>query len=294
LNSILVYTYPLSAVLIFVLAIGVGLFLTHKFHLSWRLYWIGGAIFILSQVFHLPFNFLLLNPFLQQALPAKLPAAWVLPVTALILGLSAGLFEELARWAGYRWWAKDARSWSRGLLYGAGHGGVEALLLGGLVLVTYINMVAIRNQDLATLVPPEQLPLAQAQFDAFWSAQWYDSLLSAVERALTLPAHIVWSILVLQVFLRRQTRWLGFAILFHALVDAVAVLTAGTWGVYVTEAIVALFTAVSLAIILALRQPEPASPLETGPPHPPSPDLLSRLPEVEETDDNLNRTRFAG
>ncbi|HLE14455.1 MAG TPA: hypothetical protein VI776_06890, partial [Anaerolineales bacterium] len=61
MNSILVYTYPLSAVLIFVLAIGVGLFLTHKFHLSWRLYWIGGAIFILSQVFHLPFNFLLLN-----------------------------------------------------------------------------------------------------------------------------------------------------------------------------------------------------------------------------------------
>ncbi|HLE16057.1 MAG TPA: YhfC family glutamic-type intramembrane protease, partial [Anaerolineales bacterium] len=152
MNSILVYTYPLSAVLIFALAIGVGLFLTHKFHLSWRLYWIGGAIFILSQVFHLPFNFLLLNPFLQHTLPEKLPAAWVLPVTALILGLSAGSFEELARWAGYRWWVKDARSWSRGLLYGAGHGGVEALLLGGLVLVTYINMVAIRNQDLATLV----------------------------------------------------------------------------------------------------------------------------------------------
>ena len=294
MNPILVYTYPLSVVLIFALAIGVGLFLTRKFHLNWRLYWIGGVIFILSQVFHLPFNFLLLNPFLKARLPEALPEAWVLPITALLLGLSAGLFEELARWAGYRWWAKDARSWSRGLLYGAGHGGVEAILIGGLVLVTYINMMAIRNHDLATLVPPEQLSLAQAQFNAFWSAQWYDSLLSAFERALTLPAHIAWSILVLQVFVRRQTRWLGFAILWHALVDAAAVFAVGTWGVYVAEAIVGVNAAASMAIILAFRRPEPEPLLEAGLPFPASPDLLSGMPPVEETAENLNRTRFSG
>src|SRR3990170_5701273 len=85
LNSILVYTYPLSAVLIFTLAIGVGLFLTRKFHLSWRLYWIGGAIFILSQVFHLPFNFLLLNPFFFYKLPDTPPAPSLPPPTPFTL-----------------------------------------------------------------------------------------------------------------------------------------------------------------------------------------------------------------
>ena len=298
MNPILVYTYPISAILILALAIGVGIFITRKYHLGWRLWWIGVAIFIISQVLHIPFNFLLLNPFLQNTLPGllpdTLPAAWVLAIAALLLGLSAGVFEEVARWAGYRWWAKDARSWSKGLLYGAGHGGVEAVLVGGLLFFTYFNMLAMRTADLSTLVPPEQLLLARAQFNAFWSAEWYDSFLSFVERASALPLQIAMSILVLQVFLRRQSRWLAIAILFHALVDAVAVFAAGTWGVYVTEAIVVGFAVISLAIIWIFRQPEPESPIAEGPSPVPSSDLPAEIPPVEETDENLDRTRFSG
>lgn len=298
MNPILVYTYPLSAILILVLAIGVGVFITRKYHLGWRLWWIGAAIFVLSQVFHIPFNFLVLNPFLQNTLPGllpdTLPATWVLAIAALLLGLSAGVFEEVARWAGYRWWAKDARSWSKGLLYGAGHGGVEAVLVSGLLLFTYINMMAMRSADLSTLVPPEQLLLARAQFNAFWSAEWYDSFLSFIERASTLPAQIAWSILVLQVFVRRQSRWLLIAILFHALVDAVAVFAGGTWSVYVTEAIMIGFAAISLAIIWIFRQPEPESPLAEGSPLPSSTDLTPAIHPVEETGENLDRTRFSG
>ncbi len=54
--AILYLTYPLSAVAIVTLALGLGVWITRKFQLDWRLYWIGGAIFILSQVFHIPFN----------------------------------------------------------------------------------------------------------------------------------------------------------------------------------------------------------------------------------------------
>lgn len=42
-------------------------------------------------------------------------------------------------------------------MFGAGHGGIEAIILGGLAGVAFINFVALRNVDVATLpIPVEQ------------------------------------------------------------------------------------------------------------------------------------------
>ncbi len=84
---------------------------------------------IFSQVLHIPFN-ALVNPVFNQFGFIALPLSLQNSILSVFLGLSAGLFEELSRYAMYRWWAKDARSWGKGLLAGAGHGGIEAILLG--------------------------------------------------------------------------------------------------------------------------------------------------------------------
>ena len=63
-------------------------------------------------------------------------------IYAVFLGLSAGVFEETARYLTYRFWAKDARSWSRGLMLGAGHGGSEAILVGALAAVNFVALLA--------------------------------------------------------------------------------------------------------------------------------------------------------
>lgn len=290
IDSILYVTYPLSALLIFSLVIGLGLFITRKFGLGWRLYWIGGLIFVVSQVFHIPFNRWLLQPIIQDSILAVLPEDWHLSAIAIMLGLSAGLFEETARYSAFRWWLKDARSWAQGLLFGAGHGGLEALLVGGLVLLTYIQVVAIRGQDLATLVPPEQLDLAQLQISAFWSATWYDSLLSFVERALTIPVQISLAVLVLQVFTRGGRRWYWFAVGWHTLLDAVAVYSAQTLGIYVTEGLLAIFTTVSIALIFALRKRGP--PKEQEEVESTELNTTIKLPEVEESNENLEQSRY--
>ena len=94
IDSILYVTYPLSALLIFSLAIGLGVYITRKYGLGWRLYWIGGFIFVASQVFHIPFNRWLLEPIIQDGIIPALPEGWHLPAIAALLGLSAGLFEE--------------------------------------------------------------------------------------------------------------------------------------------------------------------------------------------------------
>lgn len=288
--DILYLTHLLSPLIIFALAIGLGVFLTRKFGLNWRLYWIGAATFVLSQIGHVPFN-LAINVLFRRGILPSPPAAWQLPFSALWLGLSAGLFEEGARYIVYRWWAKDARWWGKGLLFGAGHGGAEALILGVLLLITYVFMVAYRGADLMKLVPAEQLSLAQQQINLYWSVSWYDSLISALERLFALPIQVVLAVLVLQTFTRHQIRWLFLAIGWHALVDAVAVYAVQTWSVYTTEGLVGVMAVISLAMILALRSPEPASP-QPQTAYPAAPMPPSAILPMEETAENLDKTRF--
>jgi uncharacterized membrane protein YhfC len=290
LSSILEFTYPLSSALIILIAILPGFYLTRRFRLGWRLYWIGGAIFIISQILHIPFNIGLTYLFRLGFLPSP-PESWQLIFNAIILGLSAGLFEEIARYAGYRWWAKEARSWSKGLLYGAGHGGIEAILIGGLVLYTFFQLFALRGLDLTTIIPAEQLESVQSQVAAYWSAAWYDSFRSTLERFLTIPIQICFSIMVLQVFTRGRAYWLLIAIVWHAIIDALAVFAAATWGTYITEAIIALLTGISVAMIFLLRQPEPDLIPEPKS-YSPSPEVLLTRQTSEETPEEIEKSRF--
>ncbi len=184
--NILYVTYALDVLVMIGLPIGLGIYLTRKFQLYGRLWWIGAAVFILSQVGHIPFNAYVVNPLLARLNDsAVLPSTPILIIGAMVVGLSAGLWEELFRYGMFRWWAKDARSWGSALLLGTGHGGAEAIILGLLVLYTFISMIMLKNMDMTTLVTAEQLPLAQAQVQAFWSANWYDTLLGGVERIFT-------------------------------------------------------------------------------------------------------------
>jgi uncharacterized membrane protein YhfC len=291
--SILYVTHLLNGLLILAMPAGLGVLITRKFQFSWRLFWIGAGTFVLSQVGHIPFNLGLTALFRRGFIPTP-PTAWQPLFNAIVLGLSAGLFEEFARYAAYRWWAKEARSWGKGLLLGVGHGGIEAVLIGVLVLLTYINMVVIRNADITTRIPAEQLALAQGQIQAYWSSPWYATLLGAVERAFTLPAHLALSLLVLQVFTRGQNRWLWLAVGWHAFLDGSAVYALPHWGAYATEALIGGMALVSVAIIFLLRQPEPVQPEEQAQTYIPLNvnEVISRLPQLEEIPDKLDQTRF--
>lgn len=290
MNTILYLTYPLNGLLMIALAVGLGIFITRKFKLGWKLFWIGGAVFIVSQVFHIPFNLAVLNPLLGSVKIAKLDGVLTSAVTAIMLGLSAGLFEEGARYWMYCWWVRGARTWKEGLLLGAGHGGMEAMILGVLVLATFVQMVALRGTDLSTVVSADQLELAQQQMNAYWSVKWYDSLLGAFERAFALPCQIAFSILVLQVFTRRQARWFFLAVGWHTVVDAVAVFAVGRWGYYLTEALIGIMAVLSVMIIFRLRIEKPEVAMLDVRPEQPLAQL--DLPEIEVTPENLDKTRY--
>ncbi len=290
--DILYLTFPLAILIVFAMAIGLGVYLKRRFRLTWRLYIIGAAVFLLSQVFHIPFNIVVGLLMERGTIPSPSPEYTILS-QIVFLGLSAGVFEEGARYLMYRFWTRDARSWAKGLMVGAGHGGGgEAMIFVGLILVVnFLVMVAYRNSDLTGMVSPEQLGLLERQVEAYWSASWYDSLLPALERGFAIILHLSLSVLVLQVFTRRQIYWLGLAILWHAFANAVALYVMMTWGIYHSEAALGIIALASLGIIFALRTPEAVENQPADAP-PPPPQPLSRG-EIEEGTDRLDASRYS-
>lgn len=241
------------------LMIGLPLFLGWLIHrwrsVAWQLFVIGAVTFILTQVAHIPFNYVFFSSI--SDLLSSLPEMMALIVTAALVGISAGVFEEGGRYLTYRFWAKNARSWGQGLMLGAGHGGVEAIILGLLVAINIAFLFGYRAGFFQALVPADQSSQLLEMADQLLIAPWIDSLLGAVERSFALCLHLALSLMVMQVFIRGSLIWLFAAIGWHALVDATAVLSLELWGPYITEVIIGIMALFSLLGIFALKEPEP-------------------------------------
>jgi len=286
MDSLLVF-HLLNGVLMVAIPLTLAVILTSRWKLGWKILLIGAATFILSQVGHIPFNSLMTWLLSKTAL-VNLSAQGALIFNAIFLGLSAGFFEELFRYGMFRWWLKDAHTWRKGILAGVGHGGAEAIILGGLALLAFIQLVASRNMDLSTVYSGTTLQAAQAQVNAYWSATWYDAMLGAVERLFTVVVQISLAVIVVQGFIRKQKRWLWLAIGYHALIDATAVFTMSKLSVYWVEGIVAIFGLISLGIIFLLRSPEP---VEAAIPVSDTPTIT--LPQVEPTTEQLDNSKYS-
>ena len=155
----------------------------------------------------------------------------------------------------FKFMLKDVKAWKEGILVGLGHGGIEAVLLGILAAVTFVTMIEYRSIDLATVpsIPADQLELARQQVDAYWSAPWYMALMGFVERIFAICLHVSLSVMVLYAIVAGKPVWFWLALLWHALVDAVAVYVGQEVGILAVEAIVAVFAIISLWIVWMLR-----------------------------------------
>jgi uncharacterized membrane protein YhfC len=284
LNGLLMVAVPLV----------LGVVLTRRFQAGWRLFFIGAATFIASQVGHIPFNSWVLGPALQSIGLADATGGIPLVGMALAYGVSAGVFEEGARALVYRFWIKDARRWKDAVTFGAGHGGAEAIILGALAIYAFFQLSALRGVDLSTLLPAEQVEAGQAQVEAYWSAPWYLALAGAVERVSSLCVQISLGVLVMQAFVRRNPIWFVGAVGWHTVVDALAVVgvTRG-WSVYVIEAVIAIAALLSLAAVFALRPK--AEPGAVAPPGPlPAPTSRAEESLAEVRPERLDDSRFSG
>ena len=285
--DMLFVAHLLNGILMVGMPIALAIFLTWRWKNGSKIWWIGAATFVLSQVGHIPFNQLIGKLLNQTGMVAWDPLAQLL-FNAIFLGLSAGIFEEGTRYLVLRFWARDARSWRNGILFGAGHGGAEAIIFGALSLYAFLQLATLRNADLSKVFPASQLALAQSQVLTYWSTTWYGSLLGALERFFTIPCQIAMAILVMQVFTRKKIGWLFVAIGYHTLIDASAVIGLRYLAPLELEGIVGLFAVVSILIIYFLRQPEPIQPGLIRKDEP----FIPPAEPIQESSENLEKTRY--
>ena len=241
----LTIAYIISFLGMIFLPITAWIYFSRKFSLSWKLVLAGGLTFVASQVLHIPLV-VALGPFMEKS---------TLLVNAMILGLLAGIFEETARYILYKFILKNSRTWKEGVLVGLGHGGTEALIIGVLAAVAFATMVGYRFVDMSTVpgIPADQVELAKQQVATYWSTPAYMAALGFIERIFAMCLHVSLSVMVLYALANKKHVWFWLAILWHALVDAVAVYAVQKVGVLAVEGIVAVFALFSLWIVFMLR-----------------------------------------
>lgn len=211
--------YSLSVLLMILFPVALAVVLRRRVQVPWFLFLVGTATFIGSQAVHLPLNHWLTD---LGALPHSMLEGrrWQ---TALLMGLTAGLCEETARAVGYallrRW-----RRFEDGLMMGLGHGGIEAMIFGGvLTAATLSSLLALSKVDLNTLhLSAEQLAAVNRQLEVFTASPFYAAL-PLVERILAVGLHVTLSMLVWRAFERRNPFYFVLAIIYHMAVDAAAV-----------------------------------------------------------------------
>ena len=177
---------------------------------------------------------------------------------AIYGGFMAGLFEETGRYLAFAFALKRYRAKNvNALMYGAGHGGFEAIAIVGLTMINNITWsVMINNGTISTMLSSlsgDQLTQAQQSVALLAATPSYQFLLGGVERLFAIALHIALSVIVWF-----AVKWEGklylypAAIMIHFAVDAAAALLSGLGvNVIIIEAVVAVLTAA--AVLFARR-----------------------------------------
>lgn len=152
-------------------------------------------------------------------------ARWLIPFL-LFSSLTAGLFEETGRWAGYKYLLRTERSRRVGMMFGLGHGALEAILLAGLPLAgLLVSWVMAARGRIPPGIALESIRQQVAALD-LWKVQ-----LAALERASAMAVHVGLALIVLQMWFRGGIRWLILAIALHFAINATAAILVVVLGV---------------------------------------------------------------
>ena len=163
---------------------------------------------------------------------------------ALYGGLAAGLFEETGRYFSMKLFMKKMLIKDNSLMYGVGHGGIEAILLVGL---TYISNAAVsllinfgKLESLLSSLDEAMKQQVVEQYSALWTTPSDQFLLAAAERVFAFLLQLCLSYMVYRAIRFKKPIYYIIAVAIHFAVDAVFVVLSKNTSVYVAEALLAV------------------------------------------------------
>ncbi len=163
---------------------------------------------------------------------------------ALYGGAAAALFEETGRIFAAKTFLRKRNDPVNAYMYGAGHGGVEALFVGVTTGVSNLSLAAMINSGKAADL---LAPLSGAQYDSALeqlralggeSAPFF---LAGYERVLALAVHICLSLLLFRALRERRAGLVVLCYGLHFALDALIVVISRKLGIIAAEAFLTVF-----------------------------------------------------
>ena len=211
--------FTAAGLLEIVYPIALAYYLKRLLGTDWRVFFVGCALFLASLI-RTP-----LNNYASVAILGADLGQYAMTMVYLFSSLTAGVFEEGARYIAYRFIVKE-HTLKNGLMYGAGHGGIESIFLAG-INVLVIGVLLLTNPS---ALPSSQLPAIEA-------TPLYLPFVGFYERVMAIIIQISLSVVVLESFRKRDLRYLAAAVLIHFAVDFVALMTMGYGALYAETAV---------------------------------------------------------
>jgi uncharacterized membrane protein YhfC len=195
----------LSGILEIIIPLAFSIYIIRRLKIGWKTWIVGAGMFILSLI-RIP-----LNQYLSQVLVNSMQGSWTFLILALIPSTMAGVFEEVSRFVGIRYIINDD-TYEKGLVYGAGHGGIESIVLVGINVLVLGVLVIFSPQS----IPPSQLEQILAN-------PVYLPLLGVYERVMVIMIQVAFSILVLEFIRKKEIKYFLAALFSHILLNFFAV-----------------------------------------------------------------------
>lgn len=174
---------------------------------------------------------------------------------ALYGGVAAAVFEELGRLVAMKWCMKNTLNRENAVMYGVGHGGLEAVfLIGSAYISNLAASVMINSGALAAQLSALDAATAEAmltQLAPLWETAPGAFFLGGVERISAIALHICLSYLVYRAVRYGEWRYFALALVLHFAVDAVTVLLNSFLSPVILEAV--LLVAVGAIAMFSLR-----------------------------------------
>ncbi|CEO05754.1 Predicted membrane protein [[Clostridium] sordellii] len=207
-----------STAICFLIPLGSLIYFARLKNNNIRPFLIGMLVFFVSQI-------LIRIPIISYILPNS---TWYLKLSTnpylygIFLGLTAGIFEEVGRYLGFKYLLKKNHRWIDGISYGFGHGGIEAILITGASLFSTLICSLIINSG-------GNLP--SGIYNQITALGGMEVILSGIERISAMIIHIGLSLIVLYGIRAKKLIYLGIAILIHTIVNAPLVILPAVFNV---------------------------------------------------------------
>lgn len=173
---------------------------------------------------------------------------------------AAAVFEETGRILAMKFWMKKRLDFPNALMYGFGHGGIEAVLLVGLTNISTLRSMLMINsgamQNVLAALPAESASQTLSQLSSLWTTPASLFFVSGIERLGAMTLHIGLSLLIYRAVTSGKRGIAALAYGIHFAVDFFAVAFAAVLPVYLLELIVLALAVGTLVLSLKLNRRE--------------------------------------